>query len=196
MEPPILDPDDPSIPPHIKEQIKNAAEVMAAMVYHKQKKNDEWNKSEEKYKMFVEKIHIAWKGSQSLSVGDKEELVEGIKNDTYPIIEKLSKKLLMMLDIEDQISSILKDLYFMNIIIDIYRDEDMFGNSAAIGASIGMIRSISGIIKGLPFAPLIANLEQERILNAFQEFQAANADTKQIPDKGDVKRSDRNPNDN
>lgn len=196
MEPPILDPDDPSIPPHIKEQIKNAAEIMAAMVYHKQKKNDEWNKSEEKYKMFVEKINIAWKGSQSLSVEDKEELVEGIKNDTYPFIEKLSKKLLMILDIEDQITMILKDLYFMNIIIDLYRDADMFGNSAAIGASIGMMRSISGIIKELPFAPLIANLEQERILNAFRELKPTDSDTDQSPDKGDDKRSDRNPNNN
>ena len=134
------------------------------------------------------------RGSQSLSPEDKEELVKGIKDDTYPIIEKLSKKLLMMLDIEDQVSMILKDLYFMNIIIDVYKDADMFGNSAAIGASIGMVRSISGIIKELPFSPLIAKLEQERILDAFRKLP--NSEAKQSTDKRDDKRSDREPNDN
>ncbi len=196
METPILDPDDPSIPPHIKEQIKNAAELIAAMVYHKQKKNDEWDRDKEKYKIFVEKIHIAWKGSQSLSAEDKEELVKGIKNDTYPIIEKLSKKLLMMIDINDQISITLKDLYFMNIIIDLYKDVDMFGNSAAIGATIGMMKSIDGIINALPFGNIIARLEQERILNAFRKLPAVNSNSEQSTDKGDAERSDRTPNDN
>ena len=191
MEPPILNPDDPSIPPNIKEQIKNAAELMAAMAYQQNKKDQEWNKRKEKYKMFVEKINIAWKGSQVISAEDKKELYESLEKETAPLIEKLSKKLMMMLDIEDQVSIILKDLYFMHLIIDLYSEENMFGSSASMTAAIGMMKSIVGIIIALPFAGSIANLEQERALNEFREFQAANADTKQISDNGDDKRSNR-----
>ena len=197
MEPPILDPDDPSIPPNIKEQIKNAAEIMAAIVYQQGKNEALWQKRKEKYKHFIEKINTAWKGSLILSDKDRNELYESILEDTYPFLEKIATKLITILTISDQITLILKDLFYMNMIIDIYRGkENMFGSSATVTASIGMMESIIGIIRAMPFADRIGQIQQEKALNDFREFQAANADTKQNTDSGDAKRSDRTPNDN
>ncbi len=165
------------------------------MVYQQKNQEEDDNKRKEKYNLFVEKIHEAWKGSKVISAKDKEELFENLLQGTYPLLEKVSKKLISVFTLVNQVELTLKDIFYMNMIIDLYDPEDNhFQSIATIGLCIGAIDSIKGIINNLPFGNIIGKLQQEKALNDFREFQAANADTKQIPDSGDAERGDRTPN--